>query len=152
VVTLDREPIPLTGDDQKVVFDWIDRTAQRNGVPKDRVAAAKSRLWFESTYPAYTRFVCGPAGTLLVQRVLPLRELTEAQLENFNLGERPPGSDDWDVFDHEGRYLGVAPLPTPPHRHAFTRDASGQWFMGGLERGDLDVPFASVWRIEGITD
>ncbi len=107
----------------------------------------KSRIRFESTYPAYRRFVGGPAGTLLIQRIRPLRELSEREIE---IGSRPPGADEWDVFDREGRYLGSAPLPVPPHRHAFTRDSTGAWLMSGLELGELDVPYAAVWRIEGL--
>jgi hypothetical protein len=128
----------------------IDVMAQESGAPPERVSEYKSRLRFTSTYPAYRRFVCGPAGTVLIQRIRPLRALNEQEFENLGTGVRPPGADEWDVFDREGRYLGVAPLPVPPHRHAFTRDTAGVWLMCGLERGEFDVPYAAVWQIEGI--
>jgi hypothetical protein len=147
IATLDREPLALTDEDQATFLRSFDLMAQEAQMSYARVAERKSRIWFESTYPAYRRFVCGPAGTLLVQRIRPLRELSVGEIE---LNSLAPGADEWDVFDREGRYLGAAPLPIPPHRHAFTRDSTGAWLMFGLERGEFDVPHAAVWRIEGI--
>jgi hypothetical protein len=149
VVTLDRERLEFTGEDEAALLRGFDAFAQQNQMPLERAAEIKSRMRFEKMYPAYSRFVCGPAGTLLVRRIRPVRELDEAQLL-ANLGTDPPGADEWDVFDREGRYLGVAPLPGPPHRHAFTQEASGAWLMSTLERDELDVPYAAVFRIEGI--
>lgn len=151
VATLDREPSTLTGQDQEVFVERLDTMWEQNHVPQAQRTAIKSRLRFESSYPAFRQFRCGPEGSILVQRVLPLREMTAEQRTSFGIGTDPPGADEWDIFDREGRYLGVAPLPTPPHRHAFYRDQSGGWVMAGLDRGELDVPFAGVWRIEGIT-
>lgn len=150
IASLDREPLAITDEDQRVLFDRIDVVAQQNQAPQAAVAESKSRIRFEPTYPAFRRFVCGPEGSILVQRIQPLREMTPEQLENFGVGATAPGADEWDVFDREGRYLGVAPLPTPPHRHAFTRDRSGAWLMVGIERDELDVPYAGVWRVEGL--
>ncbi len=148
VATLDREPLALTDEGQTIWLQRLDAVDQQLQIPQERSAEMKSRIRFESTYPAYRRFVCGPAGTLLVQRIRPLRELTEAQVENLDLSDQPPGADEWDVFNREGRYLGVAPLPVPPHRQAFTRDSTGAWLMLEVERGEFDVLYAAVWRIE----
>jgi hypothetical protein len=150
IVTLDRDPPAFTDEDRETFLRRIDAIFQESQVPLERAAEIKSRMRFESTYPAYRRFVCGPAGTLLVQRVRLLREVNDTELEDVQMDERPPGADEWDVFDRQGRYLGVAPLPGPPHRHAFTQDTSGTWLMSTLERGELDVPYAAVWQIEGI--
>jgi hypothetical protein len=150
IVTLNRDPLEFTDDDRETFLRRVDAVFQRTQVPLERAAEIKSRMRFESTYPAYSRFVCGPAGTLMVQRVRLLREVDETQLDDIELNERAPGADEWDVFDRQGRYLGVAPLPGPPHRHAFTQDTSGAWLMSTLERGELDVPYAAVWQIEGM--
>ncbi|NIM49709.1 MAG: hypothetical protein GTN62_05640 [Gemmatimonadales bacterium] len=150
IVKLDREPLAFTEEDQATLHRRIDAMAQETGVTREEAAEFKSRFRYESTYPAYRQLLCGPAGTLLVQRIRPLRELSEEELPSSWLWRVPLGADEWDVFDREGRYLGVAPLPIPPHRHAFTRDPSGAWLMSGLERGEFDVPYAGVWQIEGI--
>jgi hypothetical protein len=76
--------------------------------------------------------------------------MSEDELRRQGNSQRSPGSEVWDVFDREGRYLGVAPLPVPPHRHAFTQDTSGTWVMSGLERGELDVPYAAVWEMDRV--
>jgi hypothetical protein len=150
VVTLDRAPLALTGHDETTLLRRIDALAQESGWPQERAAQFKSRIRFESAYPAYRSFVCGPAGTLLVQRIRPLRELSEQELQSLWPTGIPPGSDEWDVFDRDGRYLGVALLPVTPHRQAFAQDTSGVWLMLGLERGELDVPYVEVWHIDGI--
>jgi len=147
IATLDREPLALTDEDQATFLRGFDVMAQDNQMPYEEVVDLKSRFRFESTYPAFRQFVCGPAGTLLVQRIRPLRELS---VDEIPFSPFAPGADEWDAFDREGRYLGPAPLPVPPRRHAFTRDSTGAWLMSGVERGELDVPYATVWRIEGI--
>lgn len=65
--------------------------------------------------------------------------------------DRPLGGK-WDAFDREGRYLGLATLPTEPHRHAFVQVASGDWVMMGSEEDEMDVEFVGVWKVEGIRD
>jgi len=149
IATLDREPLALTGEDEATLLRRIDVRFEERGVSQEATAEYKSRLRFESTYPAYRRIVCGPAGTLLLERIRPLRELSEREFQNLGTNHRAPGSDEWDVFDREGRYLGVAPMPVTPHRHAFTQDTSGAWLMSSVERGEFDVPYVAVWQIEG---
>jgi hypothetical protein len=150
IVTLDREPEAFTDADRDVLLRRFDRMAQQNQVPQGRAAEIKSRFRFEARYPAFRRFVCGPQGTLIVQRVKPLRELTNDEFEDQGFPDRPPGADEWDVFDTEGRYLGVVTMPTLPHRHAFSHDRVGAWFMTGAEQDSLDVTYVAVWRIDGL--
>jgi hypothetical protein len=98
---------------------------------------------FEEQYPAWTRFVCGPAGSILVQRVRTVAET----YPDVNLSERPIGGD-WDAYDRQGRYLGVPSLPTYAHRHAFAQLQSGDWVMLGIEEDEMEVQYVSVWRVE----
>jgi hypothetical protein len=146
IVTLDRERMPFTSADGDMLLQRLDLVGQRRGWSTADAAARKSRLRFEDYYPIWRRFVCGPAGAIMVQRV---RRLTEFAVEDIGLGDQPPGGD-WDIFDREGRYLGVAPLPTDPHRHAFYQDPAGHWLMAGIEFDDLDVQYVGIWRIEGV--
>jgi hypothetical protein len=150
IVTLDREPLRFTAEDETTLLRRIDALAQESGWPEARTAQFKSRLRFEDNYPAYRSLICGPAGTVLVQRIDPLRELSAVELQKVWPTGVPPGADDWDVFDEEGRYLGAAVLPVPPHRRAFVQEHSGEWLMLGIGRGESDVPYVEVWRLSGI--
>jgi hypothetical protein len=146
IVTLDRERMPFTGADRDMLLRRLDLIAERRGWSTADAAARKSRLRFEDQYPSWRRFVCGPAGSIMVQRV---RRLTEFAVEDVGLADRPPGGD-WEIFDREGRFLGIAPLPVEPHRHAFARGGDGTWLMVGQELDELEVPYVGVWRIEGV--
>ncbi len=156
VVTLPRERLPLTGEDRSVMMERFDQLVAEYNVPADQAAAFKSRVRFEDYYPVYSRFTCGPAGTLLVQRVRPLRQLSDEEVSRIRrtLG-RPPGGPEWDVFDREGRYLGVVEVPgtewvavVPELR--FVRDqASGTWYMYSVWSDELEVQYVIGWRIDG---
>lgn len=150
IMTLDRAPMPMTDADRDVLRGSLDQLARERGMSAAQLSSRKSRMRFEDTYPAWRQLLCGPAGTVLVQRVRPLRELTEADdVAGIRRGGRPPGGD-WDVFDEAGRYLGVTTLPAEPGQNAFTRDAAGHWLMMGVGRDEVDIPYIGVWRIGGV--
>lgn len=148
VVTLERDRISFTDDDRELFMQRLDSVSLRRRSSPAEAAWWKSRMRFEELYPAWRRFVCGPAGSLLVQRIRPVREFTVA---NLPLGALPPGGE-WEAFDREGRFLGVVHLPTEPHRHAFYRSPAGDWLMAGIETDELDVEFISIWRIDGLRE
>lgn len=152
IVGIDRERPAFTEQDEQSFLSRFNAIMEEGGVDPGYVATVRSRFRFPSVYPAYRRFVCGPAGTLLVQQIQPFRDMSEPELGTVEIdGERPPGSDKWDVFDHHGRYLGVLLLPTNPQRNAFTRDSTGAWLMVGVDPGEFGEPYVALWRIEGIT-
>lgn len=143
--TLDREKTPMTSEDRRLFFRSLEADFAEDG-RTGQLAAIKSRVRFEETYPAWRRFVCGPDGAILVQRNLPVSET----YPEVNTGASRPIGGSWDAFDNKGRYLGVAPLPAEPHRHAFTQLASGDWLMLGIEEDEMDVQFVGIWKVEGI--
>lgn len=143
IATLDRPKMPITSEDQRLFFNSVDEAFSASG-NMDEATDYKSRVRFEETYPAWRRFVCGPGGSILVQRNLPISDT----YPEVSRGIRPLGGG-WDAFDVDGRYLGLASLPTEPHRHAFAQLSSGEWAMLGIERDELDVEYISVWRVEG---
>ncbi len=146
IATLDRERIPMTAEDRRLFFQSMDAAFAERHMPAAEAASIKSRVRFEETYPSWRRFVCGPAGSILVQRNLPVSE----SFPEVSTGSGRPIGGSWDAFDREGRYLGVAPLPAEPHRHAFTQLASGDWLMLGIEEDELDVQSVGIWKVEGI--
>jgi hypothetical protein len=101
---------------------------------------------FGEFYPAYGNLIGGPANTLWVQRVLTAAE-AEARGETFDPNQQGgPVSPMWDVFDEEGRYLGVVELPArfmPMHV-----ESDHIW---GVLRDDLDVQHVVKLRVSGLT-
>lgn len=153
VVSLERDPMPMTEEDHAVLFDVMDRVARERGQSSEQAARRKDNLRFEEQYPEWRDVVCGPAGTVLVQRTRPLREFSEEELvRRGRLLLDPPDAPggDWEVFDSTGRYLGVAPFPADPGRRSFRRDADGSWLMMAATADDIGTPFVTVWRLEGV--
>ena len=52
----------------------------------------------------------------------------------------------WEVFDGEGRLLGSMLAPT--ERRSFTPPAIGNDHVLTVRRGDFDLDYVDVWRIE----
>ena len=148
IAILDRERMPMTDEDRRLFFRSMEDDFAEDGKSTGELAAIKSRIRFEDTYPAWRRFVCGPAGSILVQRNLPVSET----YPDVATGRSRPIGGSWDAFDRQGRYLGVAPLPAEPHRHAFVQLESGDWLMMGIEEDELDVQFVGIWRVEGLAN
>jgi hypothetical protein len=66
-------------------------------------------LNFGTTFPAFNRFMEGPDGFTLVQKIDALEDI-----EVLDLSEemsRRLGSQTWEVFDAEQRFLGTIDLP-----------------------------------------
>jgi hypothetical protein len=157
IITLARVPLAMTDEDRSVFIRRWDEYLQDNGVPAERAAEIKSSVRFADTYSAFTRFTCGPAGTLLVQRVRPVRDLDVQEQKEIPLGSFsvPPGSLEWDVFDRAGRYLGVVVIPgtelvAVPPRCRFLQDrATGSWYMYSTWSDEMGVQYVVRWRVDG---
>jgi hypothetical protein len=143
IVSLAREKLPFTDEDRTLVMNRIDRILRDADLPPARVAQLKSAVHFEDTYPAFRRFICGPGGTVWVQHVRPISQLSSEEQENFGLAPDPPGTQDWDVFDREGRYLGIVTLP---QRFDFRRVLRDKVY--GIWEDELDVQHLMVLQID----
>jgi len=156
IVSLPPSPLPLTEADRSVMLGRYDQQFARNNVPAARAAQVRSNIQFTDNYPAYTQFQCGPAGTFLVQRVRPLTQLNEEERSRIRprLG-RPPGGLQWDVFDSDGRYLGMQEIPgtrwvASVVNPRFVRDpGTGEWYMYSVWSDEQDVQYVVGWRVEG---
>jgi hypothetical protein len=156
VMSLERDRVPLDGRDEAVMMAWYDELLQERQVPQGRAAEIKSRVRFERVYPVYRRYICGPENALLVQRFVPLRDIEPTKENNPlrvgpNTAGRPPASDVWDVFDADGRYLGVVSPPWDQIWRAgqFVRAPDGGWYMYAVMQDELDVEYVVAWRVEG---
>jgi hypothetical protein len=156
IFSLPWEPLPMTDEDRSIIERCWDEVFRQYQVPLGRAAEIRASLRFEATYPAYRRFICGPAATVLVQHVRPVRDLTAN--ERKELPSWPgglPGTLEWDVFDSAGRYMGAAAFPgtdwVAGWRNArFVRDeTTDNWYMYSVWSDEQDVEYVLAWRLDG---
>jgi hypothetical protein len=107
IITMPFERRPVTDADIAAVMGEMERRWDEGGVPPDTRQRLGSRIHFADWFPPYQAVACGPDGTTWVQQVKPPSALSADELKVYH--ERP--SPDWDVFDGEGRFLGVVTMP-----------------------------------------
>jgi len=144
IVTLPYEPKPVTDADQRTLNNLIRNQFALGGVPEAQLDLIMDGVSFEETWPAFTQLRAGPDGTLWVQRIRNFDDLTDEQLESFN-PTLDQGSATWDVFDSEGKYLGVIELPD-----RFTPFTVNGDLCYGVLRDDFDVQYVLVLQITGV--
>lgn len=143
IVTKPFERQPVAERDREAVMNALERAWTDAGVPAEAMGRLRGMIHFGEFFPAFASFTSGPAGTLLVQHVRPASTLSEEEYASFNPIE-DAGAPDWDVFDSQGRYLGVV---TMPHRFTprFFRDDK----VYGVWRDELDVQYVLRLRVIG---
>lgn len=134
---------PVTESDKTLIKDALARTMQRSGnVPPQAIQMMISVMDFAPFYPAYTQFVAGPEGSVWVQRVLSPQSVPADMRESYD-PQSDLGAPDWDVFDSEGRYLGLVAMPLRFNPLKFVGD-----HVYGVWRDDVDVQYVLKLRIE----
>ncbi|UCC72305.1 MAG: hypothetical protein JSV86_18355 [Gemmatimonadota bacterium] len=156
IVSLAREPLAITDEDRSVIVGRWEATLRENRVSAERAAEILSGIRFGDNYPPFAWFSYGPAGTFLVQRVRPLRDLDAEEQKEIRLSLMvPPASSEWDVFDRGWRYLGGVVIPetewigTVPSLRFFLDRATGTWYMYTIWSDELDIEYVIRWRIDG---
>ncbi len=134
---------PVADRDRQVVIDFLERTWGEAGVPPEALAQFRNMVHFGDVFPAFATIASGPAGTIWVQHIQAASELSEEELEAYNLIE-DAGARDWDVFDSEGRLLGVISMPPRFAPRIFRGDK-----IYGVWRDELDVQYVVRLRIVG---
>lgn len=136
---------PVTEGDQEKIMGYIEQRI-RDLVPPAQVDIALQRIRamyrFADFYPAFAALQDGPRGTIWVQHIQS--PSTVAEGEDWNPLE-DAGASDWDVFDGDGRYLGVVAMPTRFQPRLFRDDK-----IYGVWRDELDVQYVTRLRIVGI--
>ncbi len=137
------EPKPVADRDRQVVIEFLERTWGEAGVPPEALSQLRNMVKFGDVFPAFATIAAGPAGTIWVQHIQAASELSEEELESYNLIE-DAGARDWDVFDSEGRLLGVISMPPRFAPRIFRGDK-----IYGVWRDELDVQYVVRLRIVG---
>lgn len=132
----------VTEGDQQMLRDAIDGFLEELGLSPPQREASQQAIGFAETYPAFGLVRGGPDGTTWVQHIRTPDQMTEEELESFNL-QLGFGSNVWDVFDAEGRFLGPLEMPFGFQPVSFEGDR-----ILGIWRDEMDVQFGMVLRIE----
>ena len=133
-------PPPVTDEDKRILLEAYTGLMQRQQATPDAVRQFRDEASFAERFPAYRLLHAGPEGSVWVQRVAALSELSA---EVFG-SQLHAGAPDWDVFDAEGKYLGVVPMPLRFTPLEFIADR-----IYGVWRDELDVQYVLVLRITG---
>ncbi len=141
IVSMPAEPKLITERDIRAFFAYLDRAWLDAGVPPSRLAANHDAVHFAEFLPAFSMFHTGYEGSLWVQPVQAPGLLSDEEIELYNFIE-DFGSYDWDVFDGEGRYLGVVAMLPRFTPRVFLGDK-----IYGVQRDELDVQYVVRVRV-----
>lgn len=126
---------PLTESDQVEFRRAVEEAWGRAGMPPEARQMMASALRFARYYPAYANLLGGPEGTIWVQSV-QTPETVKEQGVTFDIQDI--GGPAWDVFDADGRFLGVVDMPVRFTPFLFHGDD-----VYGMQRDDLDVQYVA---------
>ena len=134
------ELAPVTEADQQAYKEFM-RKMVAGRAPPEAMAQFLSMLKFAPSYPAFQQMMGGIDGTIWVQQIQALSQLPPEAREDFN-PMTDLASPRWDVFDREGRYLGVVTMPARFQPVTFAGDK-----IYGIQRDELDVQYIVVLRV-----
>jgi hypothetical protein len=127
---------PVTEADKNTLRDIFQKLFVQQGVPPQVASQLMTRVHIADFYPAFAQVLAGPNGTILVQRIAPLSDLTAEEREGLDITSGLMAGRDWDVFDAEGRYLGVITMPLRFQPVQFRGSE-----IYGIQRDELDVQY-----------
>ncbi len=141
VITVPVENQPVSDEDISIITGMLEGLFEQQGVPPQGVEIIKQGMTFEDVYPAFTQMRSGPENELWVQRVGIPSDMTDEERENWN-PLLDQGSDEWDVFDAEGRLRGIITMPD-----RFTPFSLKDDLLYGVWRDELEVQYVRVYRV-----
>ena len=144
VITMPSEPIPVSEQDKEIITGMIMGLMEEQGVPPQALDGIKQGISYEDVFPAFTQMRNGPEQSLWVQRISVPSDMTEDEQENWN-PLLDQGSDEWDVFDSDGRFMGFVTMP-----ERFTPFALKGDLFYGVWRDEFEVQYVKVYRITGV--
>ncbi|HEY8470714.1 MAG TPA: 6-bladed beta-propeller [Longimicrobiales bacterium] len=142
VVRVIRKPFeraPVTEADREAFMELFRDAWRRAGVPPAAMQQLEQGVSFAEYYPALARIKVGPGNTIWVQQIKTAAMAQETGAA-FNLQDA--GSPRWDVFDADGRYLGVVEFPASFALMTFNGDV-----VYGVLRDELEVQYVARFRV-----
>jgi hypothetical protein len=147
VVTRSVERRAVTEADRTALLDMMRKTMERQTAGRGPQAAAMVQQIVQATqfadhYPMFAALLGGPGGRLWVQRI---RTAEDARREGGTFEAQDMGSAQWDVFDAEGRLLGVLEMPA-----RFQPMRVEAEHIYGVLRDELDVQHVARLRVVSV--
>jgi hypothetical protein len=136
-------PREVSEADQLAMMNAFERLWKAFGLTQDQVAQAKQTIKFADRYPAYLQMLEGVDGSIWVQGVQSPTNLPPEMQDSYN-PQLDFGSRTWDVFDAEGRYLGVVNMPPRFQPVRFLGNV-----IYGIQRDELDVQYVVKLQVVG---
>lgn len=128
--------------DRNAVLRFFREQIAAAGAPPAQADAFLQGVGFAESYPVFAQFFVGPGETLWVQRIRSAEDMAEGAEEGAEFNFQDIGSPEWEIFDADGRYLGVVTLPD---RFApVTVDGD---HLYGVWADELDVQYVMRLRI-----
>jgi hypothetical protein len=128
----------ITDADRRAFLRMIRQQMVEQNVDPATIGEIVDGMSFADRYPAFAHFVAGPESTLWVQHVRSARQEGEA------FDAQQIGSDRWDIFDADGRFLAETRMPP-----RFTPLISVDDRFYGIWSDSLDVQHVMVVRVTG---
>lgn len=144
IITKPFERQPVTENDQQAAISFIEQAAIAQGAPPQALEQLRSIISFGEHMPAFSAILSGPQETIWVQHIQSAGDLSEEELADFDMIQ-DAGAPEWDVFDADGRYLGIVTMPPRFTPRGFHGDN-----IYGVWRDELDVQYVTRMRIVGI--
>ena len=137
---------PVGEGDESAIKAELDRRLTAQGMPANtRQIVLRDRFHFAEFLPAISALAAGPMGTIWVQHMRPPSELSGEELAAVREDHLEDlGAPEWDVFDAEGRFLGVVTVPDRFTPSLFRDDR-----IYGVWRDELNVEYVVRLRIVG---
>jgi hypothetical protein len=136
VITRDIERKLVEESDKNAILSALREQYEQFGVPPAQLEGILQGIGFAENFPAFGQIFLGPGETLWVQRIRSSKDMAEGAEEGFEFDAQDIGSPEWEVFDAEGRYLGVVELP-----EGFTPVNVKGDNLYGIWRDELDVQY-----------
>jgi hypothetical protein len=143
IITKPFERQPIREADEEAIKSEVRRRWTHVGASAGAISRQLNRMQFADYFPAFNVIEAGPNGTTWVQHIPPLSELSEVELASIVV-RGDFGGPDWDVFDAQGRFLGVVTMPPDFTLKLFRDDR-----IYGVWRDELDVQYVLRLRIVG---
>lgn len=139
VIQKERERKPITDGDEEEFRRVIQEAWKAAGMPPQAMDMMSQALNFAEYYPAYANLFGGPEGTVWVQGVQSPETVQE---EGSTFDIQDIGGPTWEVFDDQGRLLGMVRMPRRFTPLLFEGDD-----IYGILRDDLDIQYAARMRL-----
>lgn len=144
IITMPFEQETVSERDKRAVMRFLEDAWLQAGVPPQALTQLRGIVQFGEFFPAFAQIRSGPQGTFWVQHYRSVGDMSDEELENYNVIEES-GAPDWDVFNPDGRLLGRVTMPDRFAPRVFKDEK-----IYGVWRDELDVQYVMRLRIVGL--